>query len=89
QEIPANIELSNLIIPSHRFTREEENKRSIKNLKITSTKTMLHTFFLKPFNLLSSLISHLSNQEVLPLSPSNPKRTPSTFFLTNYLQSLS
>ncbi|KAF6148409.1 hypothetical protein GIB67_036624, partial [Kingdonia uniflora] len=32
QEIPANMEFSNLIIPSHRFTREEENKRSIKNL---------------------------------------------------------
>ncbi|KAF6139159.1 hypothetical protein GIB67_023212 [Kingdonia uniflora] len=52
---------------------------------------MLHTFFLKPFNLLSTLISLLSNQEVLPLSPSNPKRTtPSTFFLvkTNSLQGL-
>ncbi|KAF6158416.1 hypothetical protein GIB67_019455 [Kingdonia uniflora] len=52
---------------------------------------MLHTFFLKPINPLSSLISHLSNQEVLPLSPSNPKRTtPSTFFLvkTNSLQGL-
>ncbi|KAF6155015.1 hypothetical protein GIB67_035762, partial [Kingdonia uniflora] len=49
QEIPTNMEFSNLIIPSHKFTREEENKRSIKNLKITSTKTMLHTLFLKPF----------------------------------------
>ncbi|KAF6134134.1 hypothetical protein GIB67_013531 [Kingdonia uniflora] len=52
---------------------------------------MLHSFFLKPFNLLSTLISILSNQEVLPLSPSNLKRTtPSTFFLvkTNSLQGL-
>ncbi|KAF6150540.1 hypothetical protein GIB67_030341 [Kingdonia uniflora] len=52
---------------------------------------MLHTFFLKPFNLLSTLIFLLRNQEVLPLSPSNPKRTtPSTFFLvnTNSLQCL-
>ncbi|KAF6174805.1 hypothetical protein GIB67_042874 [Kingdonia uniflora] len=32
---------------------------------------MLHTFFLKPFNLLSSLISYLNKQEVLPLSSSN------------------
>ncbi|KAF6155157.1 hypothetical protein GIB67_019683, partial [Kingdonia uniflora] len=69
----------------------KKHKRSIKNPKITLTKTILHTFFLKPFNLLSSLISHLSNQEVLPLSPSNLKRiTPSTFFLikTNTLQGL-
>ncbi|KAF6133935.1 hypothetical protein GIB67_040699 [Kingdonia uniflora] len=52
---------------------------------------MLHTFFLKPFNLLSSLISLLSKQDVLLLSPTNPKRTtPSTFFLvkTNFLQGL-
>ncbi|KAF6136262.1 hypothetical protein GIB67_042747, partial [Kingdonia uniflora] len=49
QEILTNMEFYNLIIPSHRFTREEENKRSMKNPKITSTKTMLQTFFLKPF----------------------------------------
>ncbi|KAF6174896.1 hypothetical protein GIB67_026384 [Kingdonia uniflora] len=52
---------------------------------------MLHTFFLKPFNLLFTLISLLSNQDVLPLSPSNPKRKiPSTFFLvkTNSLEGL-
>ncbi|KAF6137928.1 hypothetical protein GIB67_041801 [Kingdonia uniflora] len=52
---------------------------------------MLHTFILKPFNLFSTLISLLINQEVLPLSPSNPKRTtPSTIFLvkTNSLQGL-
>ncbi|KAF6145225.1 hypothetical protein GIB67_041420 [Kingdonia uniflora] len=60
----------------------KKHKKYIKNPKITSTKTMLHIFFLKPFNLLSSLISHISNQEVLLLLPSNTKRTtPSTFFL--------
>ncbi|KAF6160149.1 hypothetical protein GIB67_016585 [Kingdonia uniflora] len=53
------MEFSNLIIPSHRFTREEENKRSIKNPKITSTKAMLHTFFLKPFK--SSLFINFSS----------------------------
>ncbi|KAF6163121.1 hypothetical protein GIB67_024985, partial [Kingdonia uniflora] len=47
QEIPTNMEFSILIISSHRFIREEKNKRSIKNPKITSKKTMLHTFFLK------------------------------------------
>ncbi|KAF6165730.1 hypothetical protein GIB67_012627, partial [Kingdonia uniflora] len=47
QEISTNMEFYNLIIPSHRFTRAKENKRSIKNPMITSTKTMLHTFFLK------------------------------------------
>ncbi|KAF6160397.1 hypothetical protein GIB67_019166 [Kingdonia uniflora] len=36
---------------------------------------MLHTFFLKPFNLLFFLISLLNNQEVLPLSLANPKGT--------------
>ncbi|KAF6144778.1 hypothetical protein GIB67_016852 [Kingdonia uniflora] len=52
---------------------------------------MLHTFFLKPFNLLSTLIYLLNNQDVLPFLLSNPKMTiPSTFFLvnTNSLQGL-
>ncbi|KAF6150219.1 hypothetical protein GIB67_000093 [Kingdonia uniflora] len=49
---------------------------------------MLDTFFLKPFNLLSTLIFLLSNQKLLPLSPSNPKiTTPSIFFIVKITRS--